>query len=174
MRKTFIAIASTAALMLAASVSAFAQDTSSELLRQIKAMGAAKVEYLYKVKTESKPSVEMTGWAEIQDNMWKDINSDGSEFYCDGASLWYKFSGEVQISKVNPNATDPVHNIQAFIAKSTLTKAANGNKLLSLEQNGTVMTLEIKSMKKIPLKEMSYYIMDTSKLGVDYYVTDLR
>ena len=161
-------------MMLAVAVSASAQNTSAELIRQIKAMGAAKVEYLYKVKSESKPSVEMTGWAEIQDNMWKDINSDGSEFYCDGSSLWYKFSGEVQISKVNPNASDPVHNIQGFISKSTLSKAANGNKLLTLEQKGTVMTLEIKSMKKIPLKEKSYYVLDTSKLGDDYCVTDLR
>jgi hypothetical protein len=36
------------------------------------------------------------------------------------------------------------------------------------------MTLEIKSLKKVPLKEKTYYVLDVKRLGDDYYVTDLR
>jgi hypothetical protein len=175
MKKSLFNILATVALTVAVVFSASAQDTSDELIRQIRSMGAAKVEYLYKVAAPSHPSVEMTGFAEIQDDMWKDINSDGSEFYCDGTNLWYKFTGEVTITKVNSNDDDPAHNITGFIRKSTLSKAGNGNRLLTVkEKDGTVMTLEIKSLKKVPLKEKTYYVLDVKRLGDDYYVTDLR
>ncbi|MCI2082033.1 MAG: hypothetical protein LKK19_02070 [Bacteroidales bacterium] len=175
MNKKLLMSALLALTFQAMSFTASAQATPQELLGLLGSMGAARVEYSYTQLSSSGPSVQMTGHCDIQENMWKVSNSDGSEFYCDGQSLWYKYPGEVTVYNVDSNSDDPMRNIKSFILKSTLTRNATGNIVLTKDrEGGNIITLEITGMKKIPLKEKSYYVFDTSELGDDYYITDLR
>ena len=161
-------------LLTAVSLQLPAQN-SAEYLKTL--VAGNRVSFNYNLGVKGKAPVVMSGKAVIDGDCYS-VQGNGVEMYCDGTTKWTvdKESKEVYVES-SEGTRDFLANPAEWLDKVSDLKvsgnSASGNYYDSFQE--VELTFRFTSIKSAPFSGSTEgFVFDTSSLGSDWVVTDLR
>lgn len=151
-----------------------AQD-STEALRQL--LEGSRVSFKYSLTVQDKVQVRTNGTALIDGECYS-ISGNGLEIFCDGSTKWTIDSEAHEVYLESSEGTreflaDPAAWLQQVHNLTVGEKAVSG--VFRDPAQGTEISFRFTSISSAPQSgSISGFVFDTSSLGPEWVVTDLR